>query len=38
MFDQRTKLIDLGLVELAGKGRGAKYVKKVESYGKNEVS
>ncbi len=25
------KLIDLGLIELAGKGRGAKYVKKVES-------
>jgi len=32
------RLIDMGLVELAGKGRGAKYVKKVESHSKNEAS
>jgi len=32
------RLIDLGLVELTGKGRGAKYVKKVESHSKNETS
>ena len=32
------RLIDLGLVELTGKGRGAKYVKKVESRSKNEAS
>jgi len=32
------RLIDLGLVEPTGKERGAKYVKKVESHGKNEAS
>ena len=32
------RLIDLGLVELIGKGRGAKYVKKAESHSKNEAS